>query len=64
MTEYLFNATFMLYIRVIYLKYKYHDLSIIWLVISQKLYKNAVWTEHVDELKTTANDCLYDCTLK
>ena len=45
-------------ILVTWLQYKHHDLSIIWLV----LYKYAVWTEHGNELKFIANDCLYNCS--
>ena len=50
-------------IIVTYLQYKHNDLSVILLVISRKLYKYAVWPEHGNELKSIANDCLYNCSL-
>ena len=31
-------------------------------MISRKLYKYAVWPEHGNELKSIANDCLYNCS--
>ena len=31
------------------LQYKHHGLSIMWLVMSRKLYKYAVWPEHGNE---------------
>ena len=46
-----------------YLQYKHHDFSSIWPVKSQKLYKYAVLPEHGNELKSIANDCLYNCSV-
>ena len=54
----------MIDIIVTKLKYKHHDLSIIWLVILRELYKlYAVWPAHGNELKFIANDYLYNCSL-
>ena len=49
-------------ITTTYIQNKHHDLSIIWL-ISRTPHKFAFWTEHDDELKNIANDCMYYCTL-
>ena len=62
-TENLFYATFIIDIIVTSLQYKHYDLSIIWPVVSRKLYKYAVWPEHGNELKYIANDWLYNCSL-
>ena len=62
-TENLFNATFIIDI----IAPSYSSNTMIYQLYErwyrEKLYKYAVWPEHGNELKSIANDCLYNCSL-